>query len=293
MSRINPFGISTTKKVLIAFITAHHPSRVPYVESQRERMKGSPIPYVFVYGDRLSQAEPMPERSALPDELFFPVNDTKAYMVQKDQALFQWGINQGYDYILRACDDSVVYPDRIIKNFDVLSRHDYAGTMCGYGGFTGTDEVFTLRYLDYMHGGVGVWLSDKAMRMLIADQWKGPFSSPYVNKIEITPGNWFDGSWGIYWDDLWMGEVLKGNMNYNDPRRNNMYDNYLVNVLDDPTLFASNTPFDSDKVIATHSPKQMGNTDLRPKPYSTRTGTMKLLNVDWKNTKSEFKAVVP
>ena len=195
--------------------------------------------------------------------------------------------------MFRACHDSIVYPERIIKNFELLRKHDYAGTMCGYGAMAGTKDVFTLRYLDYMHGGVGIWLSRRAMEMLIADQWKGPYSSPYTTKIEITPGQWFDGSWHIYWDDLWIGEVLKGNLNYSDPRRNDIYDNYLVNVLDDPTLFASNTPFDSGKVIATHSLAQMGESNIKPKPYSTRTGTVTLLNVNWDKTQSEFKAVAP
>lgn len=291
-TRINPFGQSNTKSVLIAFITTHHPSGAAFVVEQRERMKNSPLPYVFVYGDAKSQ-EGVPDREPLADELFFPVNDTKPYMVHKNQALFRWALERGYDFVFRAAHDTIVYPDRILKNFDVLSKHDYAGTMCGYGAVNATKDIFTLRYLDYMHGGVGVWLSERAMKMLAADEWKGPYSSPFSTKIEITPGQWFDGSWNIYWDDMWMGEVLKGNLNYNDPKRNNMYENYLVHVLDDPTLFASNTPFDSSKVIATHNPKQMGETALRPKAFSTRTGAMTFLTVDWEKSKSEFKALGP
>lgn len=291
-TRVNPFARLDPKKVLITFITTHHPSAIPHVAAQRERMKNSPLPYVFVYGDLKSNIEPV-SRQPLADEVFLPVNDKKEYMVLKDQAIFKWAMDQGYDFMFRACHDSIVYPDRIIKNFELLRKHDYAGTMCGYGAMAGTKDVFTLRYLDYMHGGVGIWLSRRAMEMLVADQWKGPYSSPYTTKIEITPGQWFDGSWHIYWDDLWIGEVLKGNLNYSDPRRNDIYDNYLVNVLDDPTLFASNTPFDPNKVIATHSPEQMGESNIKPKPYSTRTGTVTLLNVNWGKTQSEFKAVAP
>jgi predicted O-methyltransferase YrrM len=291
-TRVNPFMQSNSKTVLLAFITTHHPSSIPFIAMQRERMKNSPLPYVFVYGDAKSQVG-IPDRAPLTDELFFPVNDTKPYMVLKNKALFEWALEHGYDFVFRMAHDTVVYPERIIKNFALLSKHDYAGTMCGYGAINATSDIFTLRYLDYMHGGVGVWLSERAMRMLIADEWKGPYSSPLSKKIEITPAQWFDGSWDIYWDDMWMGEVLKGNLNYNDPKRNNMYENYLVHVLDDPTLFASNTPFDSNKVIATHSPQQMGETNLRPQAFSTRTGTMSFLTVDWEKSKSEFKEIAP
>src|SRR5271167_4678552 len=225
-------------KILIGFITAHHTTREPHVAIQRERMKGSLIDYKFVYGANSSQEYPRPYRAPEDDELFFECDDTRPFMVLKDKALFQWAMDRGYDFVFRACDDTVVYPERILQNINLLVPHDYAGTMCGYGMIPG-QGVFTLRYLDYMHGGVGVWLSRRAMEMLVADDWKGPHSSPYSKQLELTPGYWFQGSWHIYWDDLWMGEVLKGNLNYNDPQRNNVYGNYLVTVLDAPNLFAS------------------------------------------------------
>jgi|GEM_PF-1683053 hypothetical protein len=285
--------IPVDSKVLIGFITAHHASRNPHVAAQRIRMANSPFDYKFVYGSASSQKEAIPFRSSLSDELFFECDDTKPFMVLKDKALFQWALDHGYEYVFRACDDTVVYPERLLQHLDYLKKHDYAGTMCGYGAMAGTGAVFTLRYLDYMHGGVGVWLSRKAMEMLIADDWKGPYSSPYSNQIELTPGTYFKGSWGIYWDDLWMGEVLKGNLNYNDPRRNNIYGNYLVYVYDDPSLFASNKPFDSDKVISTHSIEQMGMSDVKPLGFSTLDNKMTLLSVDWSKTSSEFHAVTP
>lgn len=280
-------------KILIALLTAHHASRTPHVEAQRQRMKNSPIDYKFVYGSASSQEEFVPAREPLSDELFFDVNDTKAYMVLKNKAIFQWAMENGYDYVFRACDDSIVYPERILTNIDLLAKHDYAGTMCGYGLLAGTNQIFTLRYLDYMHGGVGIWLSTKAMEMLLKDDWKGPFSSPYSKTIELTPGYDFKGSWNIYWDDLWIGEVLKGNMNYNDPRRNLVYSNYLVHVYDDPTMFASNKPFDAEKIIASHSLDQMGTSDLKPGGFSTIDGQIVRAKVDWANVNSQFKAVAP
>ena len=45
----------------------------------------------------------------------------------------------------------------------------------------------------------------------------------------------------MYPDDLWIGEVLKGNLPYVDPRRNELYANYGDwKVLDDPQRFIAN-----------------------------------------------------
>lgn len=279
-------------KILIGFLSAHHNSRAVHVHAQRARMKNSPIDYKFVYGNPLTQTGVM-NRYPLKDELRFDnVDDRKEYLVQKNKALFHYALTNGYDYVFRACDDTIVYPERILENFDLLKQHDYAGTMCGYGMLPG-HGIFTLKYLDYMHGGVGIWLSRKAMEMLLADDWKGPYSSPYSKQIELTPGYFFKGSWNIYWDDLWIGEVLKGNLNYNDPRRDLIYQNFLVSVLDSPELFASNNPFDPDKVISTHSLEQMGTSDLKPGTFSTLTGTLKIVGVDWAKSTSTFHAVAP
>jgi hypothetical protein len=295
MSRVNPFAQTfLPAKILIGIITAHHPSRTPHVAAMRDQLKtkGCPIPYKFVYGDVRSQKVSCVIRPHEEDELFFDCDDTREYMVEKDKALFKWALKKGFNYVFRICDDTQIWPERLVKHAGWLIRHDYAGTMCGYATIANVpDAVFTLRYLDYMHGGVGIWLSEKSMRMLIADDWKGPMSSPYPNNIEITPGHWHPGSWGWYWDDLWIGEVLKGNLNFNDPRRNNIYENYLVQVLDDPTLFASNLPYDENRVISAHSLSQMGTTDLKPKGFSTRTGEMTVINVDWGKTAGEYHEV--
>ena len=277
-------------KILIAFLTAHHASRVSHVVEQRARMQGSSVDYKFVYG--AASSNNMPDREPLFDELFFDVNDTKPYLVLKNKEVFKWALEHGYDFVFRACDDTVVYPERMLRHVGILGNHDYAGTMCGYGMLPG-QGIFTLRYLDYMHGGVGIWLSRRAMEMLIADDWKGPYSSPYSKQVELTPGYFFKGSWHIYWDDLWIGEVLKGNLNYNDPRRNAVYQNYLVHVYDDPELFASNKPFDETRIIARHSLEQMGTTELNPKAFSTRTGSIKMVSIDWDKTKSAFHEVLP
>ncbi len=275
-----------TDKVLIGAISAHHPSRAPHAEAQRQRLKNGPVPYKIIYGTAASNG--IPDRTPLDDELFFNVDDRKEWMVLKNKEFFKYALEHGYEYVFRCCDDSIVYPDRLLEHYDLLSQHDYAGTMCGYANMIG-QGIFTLRYLDYMHGGVGIWLSRRAMEMLIADDWKGPYSSPLGKQIELTPEYFHKGNWHIYWDDLWIGEVLRGNLNQNDPRRNAVYQNYLGWVLDSPELFASYHPFDPETVIATHSLDQMGTSSLHPKTFSTRFDNIKLLEVDWTKINSEFK----
>jgi hypothetical protein len=297
MSRVNPFPTTySPARVLVGIITAHHPSRKEHIEKMREQLKtkGCPFIYRFIYGDINTQNVLCESRPPKEDELFLAANDTKPFMVEKCKALFQWALDHGFTHVLRICDDTLFWPDRLMKNIALLVQHDYAGTMCGYATIASLPgSVFTLRYLDYMHGGVGIWLSAKAMRMLIDDVWKGPYSSPYPNNIEITPGNWHKGSWGVYWDDLWIGEVLKGNLNFSDPRRNDIYENYLVQVLDAPNLFASNFPYDDELVICAHSHAQMGTSDVKPQAYSTRTGVLTLVAVQWDTAKSSYYEVKP
>lgn len=241
-------------KILIGVITAHHESRTPYVEKMRARLKDSPIDYKFVYGSAASND--LPNREPLADELFFDVDDRREWMVLKNKELFKYAMANGYDFVFRCCDDTALYPERLLQHAPLLALHDYAGTFCGHGNYGG--KIFCLRYMDYCHGGVGVWLSHKAMNRLLADDWKGPTPSPYPMEMEVMPGIWHP-SYDTYWDDLWMGEVLKGNLRYGERRRNDLYNNYGdIMVYDDPNLFAYAKPFDRDKVISTHEEAVMG-----------------------------------
>ena len=77
----------------------------------------------------------------------------------------------------------------------------------------------------------------------------------------------------MYPDDLWIGEVLKGNLPYVDTRRNELYANYGDwKVLDDPQRFIANKPFNQDLAIAIHEPNILGETLYRPQPFSTIGG---------------------
>jgi hypothetical protein len=265
-------------KILFAFISACHKSRQIHVERLYRDMKkwekwGLSFDWKIVFGDSDSQKSKelwMPQEY-LGNSLVFQVDDTRLWMPLKNQKLFSWALENEYDFVFRACDDSVIFPHRLLHH-SVAFRHDYFGTMCGYGKIEGVEGSFVLRYMDYMHGGVGIGLSRKAMERLVADKYPGPDNSPYPAGIHILPNHQVQGGWDIYWDDLWIGEVLKGNIPYACEARENTYFNYADNgieVYDNPKLFTSNFPFDSKQVIAHHSIDQMGTTNLTPGPFST------------------------
>jgi hypothetical protein len=273
------FYTGANMKVLFAFISACHKSRQEHVRKLYQQMYkwekwGLQFDWQIVFGDADSQKSDdlwIPVEVEQRHFLSFQVDDTRRWMALKNQELFKWALEHGYDHVFRACDDSIVYPHRYLAH-TVAFRHDYIGTMCGYGRIAEVDGSFVLRFLDYMHGGVGIGLSAKAMRRLVDDKYPGPDESPLGNEIHILPNQAIRGGWGTYWDDLWIGEVLRGHLPYADERRENTYYNYADNgieVYDNPKLFASNFPIDFKQVIAHHSLDQMGTTDLTPGPFST------------------------
>lgn len=278
-------------KILIGIIASHH--RTQFVEDFRKRLEGSVLDYKFIFGDPKTQPGCL-WRAPKEDELFFNICDRKDWMVLKCKALFHWALEHGYTHVWRCCDDSVIYPDRLLALAEAgLDKVDYAGCICGYGNFYG--KAFWLRYLDYMHGGVGIWLSAKAMRRLLADEWRGPYSSPLPAELQITPDSKFKGSYNIYWDDLWIGEVLKGNLSYNDPRRNELYTNYGdIVVYDNPHLFASYHPFDESTVVARHSLDQMGTSQFSTiEPFLSNRDEVARLHLDWTKEKCVLTEIKP
>lgn len=220
-------------RILIGIITAHHESRKPYIAEQRARLANSPLDYKFVYGEG--------NRFTVNwrDSLSVPCDDTRKYMVLKNQALFRYALSEGYDFCFRICDDTRVFPERL--QVAQLEEYDYAGNMtakiqCG-------PVKVPMRYLDYMNGGCGIWLSRKAMEMLVADEWKGP--------LRRFPDN-LDMGFGLHlnmepwdWDDRWIGEVLKGNLGWDSPLRFNAFEAYVrngINVYENDLLFFNDDP---------------------------------------------------
>ena len=237
------------QKVMIGFLSAHHPSRWGYRMRAREQfLKNSPIPHVFVLGN---PGKPEKGEESFSDTLFVDCPDEKEYMVLKNQALFRYALNAGYDYCFRACDDTWIFPDRILKAD--LWEFDYAGQMPCKFSLGGTFKVW-MRYFDYMHGGCGIWLSRKAMEMLVDDPWPGPnFTDSMPEKLDVGMGLKLDRP-SIYWDDHWIGEVLKGNLAWDDPLRLNPVEAYASNgisIYEDDLMFMNDDP---DRPLSIHDP---------------------------------------
>ena len=218
-------------RILIGIISAQHISRMPYVDRMRQHLKGSPLDYKFVFGgDDVVDAG---------DFLIVPCDDTRPYMVLKNQFLFKYALDNDYDFCFRVCDDTLVFPDRLQEAH--LEQYDYAGNMTAK--IQAGPVKIPMRYLDYMNGGCGIWLSRKAMEMLVADEWKGP--------IRKFPDN-LDMGFGLHlnmepwdWDDRWIGEVLKGNLAWDDPLRSNAFEAYVangINVYENDLLFFNDDP---------------------------------------------------
>jgi hypothetical protein len=179
--------------VLLAILTAHSPSRNSYVEFARNTwVRKCPFDHVFIYGGG---------KSSLPDELCLECPDSYEQLAFKDQAAFRFALDKGYDFCLRCCDDTFVYPCRL----EGLEKYDYAGKLIG---LPPVDSRWKWHPWGegYMHGGCGVWLSAKAMKVLIDDKL-GEYI-PANQKLKDA-----------YIDDIWMGEVLQGNLPWGDPRR--------------------------------------------------------------------------
>jgi hypothetical protein len=229
-------------KILIGILSAHHPSRKPYRDRARATyLKNSPIDYRFVLGNPITDE---------PDALTVHCDDRKEYMVLKNQGLFRYALERDYTHCLRVCDDTWVYPERLLEN-EALAEYDYAGNMPCKLNLAGQFKM-PMKYYDYMHGGCGIWLSRKAMEMLAADDWKGP---------ELKLPERMDIGFGIMgrmatidWDDRWIGEVLKGKLSIDDPKRDNPYAAYADNgikVFEDEMLFFDDDP---KRPLTVHDP---------------------------------------
>jgi hypothetical protein len=240
-------------RIFLGILTDHRPGAEAYRKNARNTyLFGCPLDYKFFYGKALNGTKPR------PDEIFLDCDDRKEYMALKDQGMFRYALKRGYDFCFRACHDTLVMPDRLIKLAERdLYKHDYAGQVPSKINFGGYFKIW-MKYFDYMHGGCGIWLSKKAMERLVQDIWKGP-KGIHPEKL-IVWGNTEVPGHQIYWDDLWIGEVLKGNLSIDDPKRNNPFQAYAdagIKVFEDDLVFCN---ADEDRIVAVHDPG-------KPKPH--------------------------
>ena len=238
-------------KILLGIVTAYHPSRWHRRQILREQcLKNSPLPYKFVFGD-----EPFPgdrKRCGIPDDeiLYAPGPDTKKHLHLKSQTLFRYALEEGFDYCLRGCCDTWVYPDRIVKAG--LEPFDYAGHFPCKLKLGGTFSL-PFRYINYAHGGCGVWFSRKAMQMIVDTKWDEHYLDAWPEKIDVGFGIQFPKPpW--YWDDHFFGEVLQGNLAYDDPLRGQPWEAYTrngISVFEDTQLFLNDEP---ERPLTIHDP---------------------------------------
>jgi len=238
-------------KTLLGFLTAYHPSRWHRRQILREQcLKRSPLPYKFVFGDETAENDRL--RCGIPDYeiLHAPGSDAKKYMHLKDLALFRYALDHDYDYCLRCCDDTWVVPDRIVKAG--LEQFDYAGNFPCKFKLGGTFSVPMAR-MNYAHGGCGIWLSRKAMQIIVDTPWDEHYLDSWPEKIDVGFGikyprlDWL-------WDDAFIGEALQGNLGYADPLRDQPWAAYSANgvsVYEDEMLFFQDEP---TRALCIHDP---------------------------------------
>ncbi len=95
------------------------------------------------------------DRPPLEDEVFLPVPDDYAHLVDKTQAICNWAMQNNFDYVYLCDDDTYIYVDRLVHE-PKIHRFDYAGYLNG----------------EIASGGVGYWLSRKAMSEVVRNMQK-------------------------------------------------------------------------------------------------------------------------
>lgn len=239
-------------KLVIAVLTAHHPSRWHRRQVAKQNfLKDCPVPYKFVFGDETRPGDW--DYTGLRDEeiLHAPGSDAKDHLPLKNQAAFRWAMEvEGADAILRVMDDTWLAVDRVLKAG--LEPFDLAGAFPMKFKLGGTFSVPWLR-MGYPHGGCGVWLSRKSMEMLAADVWNPGYLDSWPEKIDVGFGIKFPKP-PKFWDDHWLGEVLQGNLAYDDPLRAQPWAAYQANgisVYEDDMLFYNDEP---KRALTIHDP---------------------------------------
>ena len=238
-------------KLAVIVLTAHHPSRWHYRQILREQcLKNCGVPYKFVFGDPIHESDW--GLTGLRDEevLHSPGSDLKENLVLKNQAGMRWALEQGASHTLRIMDDTWTYVDRVLKAG--LQPFDLAGNFPMKFKLGGIFSVPFSR-MCYPHGGCGIWLSRKSMELLVADEWNPDYLKAWPEKMDVGNGIAIKTP-STLWDDMWLGEVLQGNLAYDDPLRDQPWAAYQANgisVYDDENLFSQGEP---ELPICIHDP---------------------------------------
>lgn len=234
--------------ILLGIITAHHPSRWWYRTGARNTfLRNSALDHVYVFG-----RPPVPDWPVAPepDELWVDCDDRKDYMYYKVQALCRYALDAGYQYLFRCCDDTAIYPDRLINAG--LEPFDYGGNMPCKFSLGGTFKTWFAGGYSYMHGGTGIWLSRKAMQMIADDKLESVVCD-MPTKSDVGFGLTAPGHL-VWYDDFRIGEVLKGLLPWDSPVRNDpvlAYQKNGISIFEDEMLFFED---DLSRPVAVHDP---------------------------------------
>ena len=246
--------------IVAAILTAHHPSRWHYRQIARAQfLVGSPIPYKFVFGDAVRERD-WDNTGVRQDEvLHSPGSDAKKFLHLKDQAACRWALDSGASFLWRAMDDTWWWPERILKAG--LEAFSYAGNFPCKLSLGGTFKT-TMRYFDFFHGGCGIWLDRKAMEMIVAATWREDYFALWPKQLDIGFGLSLPTP-DYLWDDFWLGEVLKGEIAWDDPLRRNPLDAYNatgISLFEDSDLFVND---DVNRPLSIHDPGVPKKNDKR------------------------------
>jgi hypothetical protein len=152
-------------KILIAVVQCTRDRwRIP---AHREMLAGHGADVRFFYGKQPGalfgmEPEGVPDRG--PDEVELPVDDAYFALVAKDCAIFEWALGRKYDFILKIDADTWLDVPKLLKAG--FEAHDWVGLMGDKGASGGVGHCTS--------GGVGIWLSAKAMRTFLDHYPKMP-----------------------------------------------------------------------------------------------------------------------
>jgi hypothetical protein len=98
------------------------------------------------------------------DEWELPVDDAYFSLVSKVCMIYEWALFEGYDFIFKIDADTWLHVPKLLHaGFDA---HDWVGLMGDKGASGGVGHCTS--------GGVGIWLSAKAMRTFLDHYPKMP-----------------------------------------------------------------------------------------------------------------------
>lgn len=151
-------------KLLIAVVQCTRDRwRIP---AHREMLKGHGAPGMtvdvrFFYGRQpgflFGEDVELPEKG--PDEVELDVDDGYFVLVHKVSAIFQWALQRNYDFVFKIDADTFLDVPKLLEAG--FEKNDWVGLMGDKGASGGVGHCTS--------GGVGIWLSRKAMWTFLAE----------------------------------------------------------------------------------------------------------------------------